>query len=61
MLRTSLSMVATSCRRGTLCSVTGSSVEQRRAQLGQRGVLGAGNGDFAAELAPAANQQFVHE
>jgi hypothetical protein len=34
--------------------------QQRRAQLGQRGVLGAGNEYFAAELSPAANQKFVH-
>eukprot|EP01137_Pigoraptor_chileana_P029746 Opistho-2@15329 len=35
--------------------------QQRRAQLGQRGVLGAGNEHFAAKLTPAANQKFVHE
>jgi hypothetical protein len=34
--------------------------QQRRAQFGQRGVLGAGNEYFAAELSPAANQKFVH-
>ena len=34
--------------------------QQGRTQLGQRGVLGAGDDHLAAEPAPAANQQFVH-
>ena len=34
--------------------------QQRGAHLGQRGVLGAGDGDFAAQGAATADQEFVH-
>ena len=34
--------------------------QQRGAQLGQRSVLGAGNGDLALEGAAAADEEFVH-
>ena len=54
-------MVATSCRRGTFCSATGSVGQQGGAQFGQGGVLGAGNPDLAVELAAPANQQLVHD
>jgi hypothetical protein len=35
--------------------------QQRGAEFGQRGVLGAGDDDFAFEPAAAADEEFVHE
>jgi hypothetical protein len=60
MLRSSLSMVATSCSCGTLCSVVAVD-QQRGAQLGQGRVLGTGNRHRAIEAAAAADEEFVHE
>ena len=61
MLRSSLSMVATSCRRGTLCSVTGSVGQQaRRTARAARRSWRRKSRTSPCELAAAANQQFVH-
>ncbi len=61
MLRTSFSIVDTSCRRGTLCSVTGSSVSSAAHSSGSAAFLAPDISTSPLRLAPAANQQFVHQ
>ena len=51
----------TSARRGTLVSVSGSSVRRRRRHQLQRRILGAADRDFALQARAAANSNPVHE
>ena len=60
MLRSSFSVVSTSCSRGTFDSVDRLGRQQRGAQFGQRGILGAGDRHLALEPLTAAYQEFVH-
>ena len=61
MLRSSLSMVATSCRRGTLCSVTGSAVSSAAHRSAAPRSWRRRCATSPREAAAAADQQFVHD
>ena len=60
MLRSSFSVVATSCSRGTLASVTGSAVSSAAHSSGSAAFLAPEMATSPSSAAAAADQKFVH-
>ena len=61
MLRSSFSMVATSCSCGTLCSAVGPSTSSAAHSSGRAAFLAPAICTVAVEPAAAADEEFVHE